>query len=163
MIGLPLVIKMNWSTFTGRVRYTTIAAKITTINNVSAFDEESELRLEDVIADSVRIMFRFTPNTCDCLEPKFSEEVKYLEEVIGENRVIVVISARTYKDVLFFRERNKLSCSVIGTEETLSDEYDGTQTPYACIVFPDMTARHIVTIHPRNINELIDYVEKNIK
>jgi hypothetical protein len=107
-------------------------------------------------------MFRFTPNTCSCLEPDFAGAVKRLMNDMAENKIFVVITATDIKEIRLFRKRTQLSCPVYGTNDILLTSFDENQTPYACLVFPDRTARNIITIPSNNIDELISYAKKNI-
>lgn len=157
VLGLYLILKQNM--FAGKKPFMPKDSTSATINNVSVFNEESEILLQQLIADSACIIFRFTPNTCDCLEPQFADGVKVAENAFSKNRFFVVIPANNPKDILFFRSRTKLSCLVLGTEETLIEEYDGSQTPYACIIYPNMTVRNIVSVQPETIKQLIDYAK----
>ena len=159
--GLHIIPNQNWSQFSGEKKLRPASAEIT-IGNATVFNEENERLLQQLINDSVRIMFRFTPNTCSCLEPEFSTAVRHAVKNTDTNRVFVVISETTPKDLRFFRDRTKLPCPIFSTAEILHDVYDATQNPYACIVFPDMTVRNVVTINPKNINDLISDVKKII-
>ena len=163
IVGLPLILNQNWNRSSGgdKLRPATKEIKIT-INDVTVFNELDSMSLQTLINDSVRIMFRFTPNTCSCLEPEFSTAVRHAVKNTDINRVLVVISEKTPKDLRFFHDRTKLPCPIFSTAEILNDVYDATQNPYACIVFPDMTVRNIVTINPKNINDLISDVKKII-
>ena len=162
LIGLPLILNQNWNRFSNKNKLHSASVEITT-SNVSVFNEESEFLLQEVITDSVCVIFRFPPNTCECLEPEFSDGLKHTLTKIGENRVIVVIAAKTPKDLRFFRDRTKLTCPIFGTTETLNEVYDMMRNPYACIVFPDLTIGKVVTINPKNINDLIADVKKIIE
>jgi len=160
LIGLPLALKQNWGQFSngGKQRY----ILTDTLRKSTIFNEQDSLLLQKLIADSARILFRFPPNTCHCLEPDFAEAVKRAKNKIGENKIFVIIAAADAKDIHFFCERTKLSSPVYGTNDTLLASFDANETPYACVVFPDMTARNIVTIDSTNIDELISYAKKVI-
>ncbi|GHS93834.1 hypothetical protein FACS1894207_0940 [Bacteroidia bacterium] len=108
-------------------------------------------------------MFRFPPNSCSCHELDFSEAVSRAKEDFGENRVFAVIAAKNSKEMFFFRERTKLSCPVYSATDTIFTLFEASQTPYACIVFPDMTAQNIVSVNTYNINELIAYAKKTFR
>jgi len=133
-----------------------------TINNVKLFNEYEEKILQEFVADSIRILFRFPSGVCDCFEHEFSEAIKYVITIFGEHRVFAVISDNKPKDVFFFRERNKLSCPIFSATDTLHNIYDASQNTYACIIFPDMTAQNMISVSPKNINELITHAKKII-
>lgn len=161
LIGTPLVLKQNWKQFLGTKKsWQSLSGEI---NNVKAFNEHEEITLQQAIADTARIIFRFTPHTCSCLEPDFSDAVKRVKKEIGENKVIVVIAAEDSKEIFFFRERTKLSGPVYSATDTIFALFDTSQTPYACVVYPDMTAQNIVSINADNINELISHAKKIIR
>ena len=161
VVGLPLTLKQNWRPFSGKATLQASSSAIA-LSNVTAFNEESEFQLQQLVGDSVRVLFRFPPHICDCLESEFADGLKHTINHIGMDRVLVVIAARTAKDIRFFRDRTKLQCPVFSTTETLHDVYDTMQQPYACIVSPDMTIRHVVAINPKNMNDLIADVKKII-
>lgn len=135
------------------------------IYDVRIFDKDSEETfLKQMLSDlgSVRVVFRFPPNTCACLELDFAAAVNRVSERIGGNNVFVVIAAETPRDVFFFRERTKLSCPVYGTSGILSASFDAAQTPYACLVSPDMIAHTMVTIDADGIARLIAYAKEAV-
>ena len=161
IIGLPLTFKQNWRHFPGKSNLQANPSA-NTLRTVTAFNEESAFLLQHLVSDSVRILFRFAPNTCDSLEPEFSDGLKHTINHIGMNRILFVISAQTAKDIRFFRNRTKLLYPVFSTTEPLHEVYDMMQQPYACIVLPDMTIRNVVTVNPKNMNDLIADVKQII-
>ncbi|MDR1154273.1 MAG: hypothetical protein LBL04_06140 [Bacteroidales bacterium] len=161
IVGLPLTLKQNWRQFA--VKNQPRRLLVDTLKNVQAFNELGDILLQQVIADSACVMFRFPPHTCSCLEPDFSEAVNRLSaDIGGSSRVFVVIAADNAKDLFYFRERTGLTCPVYSTTDTLLASVDPSRTPYACLVAPDMVARNIVSVNSDNIDELIDYVRKTV-
>lgn len=161
LIGLPLMLKQDWRLFSDTNPTHQLLAD--TVNNINLFDENNESNsLAKTIADSAYILFRFPPNTCSCLEADFAEAIGHAGEYIGDNRIFVIIAANEPKDIYYFRERTRLSCPVYGTADTLLPAIDAKRMPYACVVFPDMTARNISSTHPNNIKEIITYAKKTI-
>jgi len=161
VFGLPLTLKQNWIQFSGKATLQASSSAIV-LSNVNVFNEESEFQLQQLVGDSVRVLFRFSPHICDCLESEFADGLKHTMNKLGMDRILVVIAARTAKDIRFFRDRTKLLCPVFSTTEILHDVYDTMQQPYACIMSPDLTIRHVVTVNPKNMNDLIADVKKII-
>ena len=161
LIGLPLILQQSWMLLPEKKETT---QKLTSlINNANIIDEKEEISLQHAFVDSIRIIFRFPPNTCSCLELDFAKAVNRAKKDIGENNVFVIIAGETTKDIIFFRERTKLSGHIYSTTDTIITSFDTGQEPYACVAFPDMTAKNIVSVDPKNILELIDYAKKNIR
>ena len=157
IICAPILVELNWNQFSNNNVSTNESGGM--IENVQLFDMENEFSIQDVIADSIRVMFRFPHGVCDCLEPEFADAVRKTVECIGENRVLVIISVKNSKDIYFFKERTQLSCTVFSTLDPLSDIYDVMQNPYVCIVFPDMTIKNVASINKNEINKLIEDVK----
>jgi hypothetical protein len=153
--GTPWILKQNWKQFSKAKEDKPRQSLSGAMNEVNTFNERGEISLKQVIADSARIMFRFPPNSCSCHELDFSEAINLAKKDIGENRVFAVIAAENPKEMIFFRERTKLSCPVYSATDTIFALFEASQTPYACVVFPDMTAQNIVSVNTNNINELI--------
>ena len=151
-LELLLIKKMNW--FKSDVDNKSQHVLIDTLNSVRLFDSKGEFVLQDIISDSVRIMFRFPPGTCSCLELEFSQTIENLKNM-DRNRVFAVISVNNPEEVFFFKERNNLSYPIYSTTDMIYQLYDVTQKPYACIVFPDMTVRNTVFLNSENLNILI--------
>jgi hypothetical protein len=162
LVGTPLVLKQNWKQFsnTKKVQQSSLSG---IINNAQTFNERGEISLKQVIADSARILFRFPPNSCPCHELDFSAAIDRVKKDMGENRVFAVIAAENIKEIILFRERTKLSCPVYSAKDTLFALYEASQTPYACIVYPDMSAQHIVSVNTHHINGLISHAQKIIR
>jgi len=161
IIGLPLTLKQDWGQFSGKAESHAVSAESVLIN-VTALSEESAFTLQQLVGDSIRILFRFPPGICDCLEAEFSDGLKHTMNKLGMDRILVVIAAKTPRDIRFFRDRTKLTCHVFSTTESLHDVFDRMRKLYACVLFPDLTIRHVVSINPINLNELIANVRKII-
>jgi hypothetical protein len=161
LVGLSLTLNQNWKQFSGMD--TSLKPLMDTLSNAVVFNERETVSLRQLVADSARVMFRFPPNTCTCLEPDFSEAVNQVTSSTGESTVFVVIAAADSKDIFYFRERTELSCPVYGTTDTLLTSFDAGHAPYACVVFPDMTAQNIVAVYPSTIKELISHARKAIR
>jgi len=162
-VGLPLTLRQNWDRFsTGNKPCPVLNDTLS--RHATVFNEQGSLLLQELTADSARLMFRFPLHACSCLELDFANDVQRSVRDTGENKVFVVVAATNNRDVLLFRQRTKITCPVYGTKDTLLAAFDNEQMPYACLVFPDMTAKHIITIptHPKNIDELINYAKENI-
>jgi hypothetical protein len=157
LIGTPLVLKQNWKQFSETPKPKTLTGAV---NNVKTFNENGEGTLTQMLADSARILFRFPPHSCDCNEPAFADAVNRARKDIGENRVLILIAAENKKEIHFFRERTKLSASIYSATDTVFALFEASQLPYACVVFPDMTARNIVSVNSNTINELISYAKE---
>ena len=159
LAGLPLTLRQNWGQFKPRPILSDTLSRHATV-----FNEQGSLLLQELTADSARLMFRFPPHACPCLEPDFADAVQRSVKDMDESKVFVVVAATDNREVLFFRQRTKITCPVYRTNDTLLAAFDNEQMPYACLVFPDMTAKHIITIptHPKNIDELINYAKENI-
>jgi len=160
LVGLPLSLKQNWSQFSNRNKSHPVLTD--TLSLATVFNEFGSMSLQVLIVDSARLMFRFTPNTCSCLESDFTESVNRSINAIGESKILVVVAAENTKDILLFRKRTKLSCPIYGTSDTLLASFDTNETPYACLVFPDRIARNIITIPSDNIDEFLSYAKKII-
>ena len=158
-VGLLLVLRQDRKLLTDTHQQ---QPSVFSINNVKAFNELEEKFLQEFVGDSVRILFRFPPGTCNCLEPEFAEAVNFVKTNFDENRVFTVISSGKPKDVYFFRERTKITGAVFSATDTLQTIYDASHNPYACIIFPDLTAHNMVTVNPRNIHELISHAKEII-
>jgi len=94
-----------------------------TLKQVTVFNERGSMSLQALIADSARLLFRFTPNTCPCLEPDFAKVVRQVTKDLGEDKILVVVAAEGTKDVRLFHKRTNLSCPVYGTSDTLSPAF----------------------------------------
>ena len=161
LFGLPLTLKQNWAQFSNMdLRLKPANGKV---KNAIMFIENGNISFQEMIADSVRVLFRFPPHTCSCLEADFTDALNRVKEDVEGLRIIAIIEAEDTKDLFFFRERTGLTCPVYATADTLIAGYDTRRSPYACVVYPDMTAKSIIPVHTATISELISYVQKNIR
>jgi hypothetical protein len=159
-----LLLKQNWKQFSEK-RDTQPQMLSDTLNNVKLSDGQEETSLQQLIADSAFILFRFPPHTCACLESEFADGLKRVAKDLGESRIFAVIAAENEKELFFFRERNKLTCPVYFTAatDTVFALFDKAQTPYACVVNPDMSAHNIISVNFDNINKLIEYAKETFR
>ena len=160
-IGLPFTLKHNRILLPEIKETKRVLTSL--MKNAKMVDEKKEISLQHAFADSIRILFRFPPNACSCHELDFANAVTRAKKDIGESNVFVIIAVDTAKDIIFFRERTKISGHIYTTSDTIISSFDAKREPYAFVAFPDMTAQNIVTVNPDNIIELIDYAKKNIR
>jgi hypothetical protein len=162
LIGTPFLRNQNWKQFSEK-KETQPQSLSGVINNVKTFNGQEEIFLQQLIADSACVLFRFPSQTCSCLEPEFTEGLKRVVEAMGENKVLTVIAAENTKEIFFFRERNRLSYPIYSAADTVFSLYEAAKTPYACIVYPDMSAQHIVSVNTENINKLIAHAKETFR
>ena len=159
--GLPLTLQQNWAQFSSAHSFHFPVLESDTVHHLYVLcEQDEELSIQTVIGEAPRVLLVFPPNICGCLDADFAQAINSIPQRVGEENLLVIVPVVDDRETASFRMHMRLSAPVYRTNDPVLVEFDPGGAPFAAVIFPDMTARHIMTIHPHNINELITYASE---